>query len=236
MEIGLINVWVGGDGEDWSCSNWMLYKVPKEAFDYNMLIGRLNTKQDLELLIESTRKEYDMKSMNINDVSFIDVYVSHDGNWAGLPPTLYQIPIDVFNYLQIEDRSKLIGRLNNSMDLEKLIIQTRKDIQEELHNCNEMKLCRLCKKLKRIKNDNVDNICNNCNQLIIGSVEIAKVNTELKSCGHICTISSLKDGCCKCLDIRPILSDSNTYPIYIDGYGWADTATRGAGYCPYCKY
>ncbi len=58
---------------------------------------------------------------------------------------------------------------------------------------------------------------------------------ELKICGHLCTTSSVKDGCCRCADSRPH-REEGTYPMYIDGEGWADKASRGAGYCPVCRY
>ena len=33
-----------------------------------------------------------------------------------------------------------------------------------------------------------------------------------------------------------LLGRINGYPTYVDGEGWADTASRGAGYCPHCVY
>jgi hypothetical protein len=65
-ESGFVDVWVGGDGGDWSCSDSTLFRIPKELFDYHLLIGQLNTKHDLELLVESTRREMQLGLRNID--------------------------------------------------------------------------------------------------------------------------------------------------------------------------
>ena len=62
----------------------------------------------------------------------------------------------------------------------------------------------------------------------------APPNLDMKSCGHLCTYSSVKTGCCSCMDQRPIRVSGHLYPRYKDGKGWVDDATRGAGYCPHC--
>ncbi len=61
------------------------------------------------------------------------------------------------------------------------------------------------------------------------------LNIEVKLCGHECTISSLKETCCKCGDKRP-LQVENTYISYIDGKGYTNSCSRNAGYCPVCVY
>lgn len=61
------------------------------------------------------------------------------------------------------------------------------------------------------------------------------MNVEIKTCGHECTASSVKDGCCKCCDKRPIQPEG-TYPQYKDGEGWTDDANRNFGYCPFCSF
>ena len=40
-------------------------------------------------------------------------------------------------------------------------------------------------------------------------------------------------GCCACEDIRPVLEE-DAYPMYMDGIGWTNKASRRAGYCPFC--
>jgi len=61
------------------------------------------------------------------------------------------------------------------------------------------------------------------------------INSELKKCNHLCSISSLEK-CCHCMDIRSFFSKNNDYPIYIDGVGWKNGGNRTSGYCPICKY
>ncbi len=253
---GFVDVWVGGDGGDWSCSDSTLFRIPKELFDYHLLIGQLNTKHDLELLVESTRREMQLGLRDI-DEEFTNVYVSHDGNWAGLPPRQYRIPVDVFRYLQVDKRAKAIGRITSEADVEILVRQTREEIDEETR-CDgiDRGSCKRCGKRRILSNDALCSVCS----------IFSYMNTETKLCGHTCTISSVKDGCCACLDLREVLQD-NTYPLYIDGQGWVsscyrivcccsnsfiiactitslcsiyrsqvDTASRGIGYCPHCKY
>ena len=55
-------------------------------------------------------------------------------------------------------------------------------------------------------------------------------NGNLKSCGHVCTLSI--DKCCSCLDLRPM---QELYPVYVDGIGWQEIGHRKDGYCPVCK-
>jgi len=56
---------------------------------------------------------------------------------------------------------------------------------------------------------------------------------QIKGCGHACSDSSLPR-CCACMDRREVRPE-NTYPAYVDGVGWTNTASRSAGYCPVCK-
>ena len=209
---GFVDVWVGGDGGDWSCSDSTLFRIPKELFDYHLLIGQLNTKNDLELLMESTRREMQQGLRDIHE-ECTNVYVSHDGNWAGLPPRQYRIPLDVFQYLQVDNRAKAIGRITSEADVETLVKQIREEIEEE-SRCDgiDRGRCKRCGK-RRILSD--DALCSVC-------TTFSYMNTETKLCGHTCTISSMKDGCCVCLDLREVLQD-NTYPLYIDGQGWVSS-------------
>jgi len=211
-----VDVWVGGDGGDWSCSDSTLFHIPKKLFDYHLLIGQLNSKHDLELLVELTRKELQQGFRDIHE-EYTNVYVSHDGNWAGLPPRHYRIPIDVFQYLQVDNRAKAIGRVTNEADLDILVKITREEI-EEGNRCDgiERGSCKRCGKRRILSNDVLCNVCS----------AFSYMNTETKLCGHTCTISSVKDGCCACLDLREILQD-NTYPLYVDGQGWVSSNSIG---------
>jgi hypothetical protein len=74
---------------------------------------------------------------------------------------------------------------------------------------------------------------NNNNNNSMNILRINQYNTEVKSCGHACTPSSL-GSCCACMDLRPTRV-GNTYPIYIDGLGWTNSGSRNAAYCPLCK-
>lgn len=64
-------------------------------------------------------------------------------------------------------------------------------------------------------------------------MSVFTLEKELKACGHYCFPSTTKN-CCPCMDLRPHL-EGNTYPVYIDGVGWADTGARDDGYCPVCN-
>ena len=55
-----------------------------------------------------------------------------------------------------------------------------------------------------------------------------------RSCGHQCTMTSL-ELCCYCIDRRPFLLDDSSYPNYVDGQGWTNSATRWEYYCPLCR-
>ena len=59
------------------------------------------------------------------------------------------------------------------------------------------------------------------------------LSSEVKSCGHFC-YPSCTPNCCPCSDIRPILEEGK-YPMYVDGEGWKDNATRNAFYCHICN-
>jgi hypothetical protein len=62
-------------------------------------------------------------------------------------------------------------------------------------------------------------------EMINGIIETREIiytkpkNGELKDCGHMCTISCLKKGCCQCFDGRA-LREEGTYPTYVDGKGF----------------
>jgi hypothetical protein len=206
--IDTVDVYVGGDGLEWSCQPAKLYQIPTEVFDENMLIGRLETQEDLQIVLEEVKLN-SIGNPNAIIHSYTDIWVSYDGNWSGLPSILYKIPYDVFHYLTRENSplptAKTIGRLQYPDDLFKLIINIRKEMQF--------------------------GFVENLNQII----HTKPMNTEIKKCGHECTTSSVKDGCCNCYDKRPI-QEEGTYPQYIDGVGWKEDANRSYGYCPYCSF
>jgi hypothetical protein len=197
-----IDVWVGGDGGTWSCSPSILYRIPTEIFDYEMMMGTLTTQEDLDLLMEKLNKNPKVYA----DDEYTDVHVQYGGNWSGLPSVLYRIPIHIFQHLQKKGNTeKTIGRLKNNDDLEKLIEKMLLEISTGIEEEEELVL-----------------------------VRSRPPNVEEKLCGHFCTASSVKEGCCECMDKRPICEDG--YLSYIDGEGWGNVASRGAGYCPYCQY
>ena len=59
------------------------------------------------------------------------------------------------------------------------------------------------------------------------------IDQQEKDCGHFCVPSSTSL-CCTCSDLRPVQSE-NTYPCYIDGIGWQNTASRNSYYCHVCN-
>jgi len=197
--IEYVDVWVCGDGITWSCQPSQLYRIPTELFNYNMMIGALDNEYDLQMLIGKVSKD------NVKYEDYTDVYVGADKNWSGLPSVLYQIPSDVFDYLQKKGNTeKTIGRLESQDDLHKLIELIRFEMKNGIVEAPQI-------------------------------IPYTKpLNDEMKTCGHMCTISCIKDVCCKCSDIRPI-REEGTYPSYVDGEGYRDCAMRNEFYCPICK-
>ena len=191
-----IDVYVCGEGGYWACYDSVLYRIPTDLFDYAMMIGSLNTKEDLDFLMEKVHKE------DVKYTDFTDVYVQNDGNWCGTPSLHFQIPQDVFEYLQKGNTVRTIGALTNQDDLYKLIEKSRREIEFGVENV-----------VKEI------------------TLKTRPKNSEIKDCGHMCTTSSIKNGCCSCLDQRPI---KEFYASYVDGEGWKNNASRDAGYCPIC--
>ena len=76
-----VNVYVNGDGIDWSCTNSQLFRIPTELFDYYMLIGQLETREDLQKIIDK------VASANIScpEDAYTNVYVQSNGAWSGIP-------------------------------------------------------------------------------------------------------------------------------------------------------
>jgi hypothetical protein len=206
----LVDVWVSGDGGHWSCLPSKLYQIPTSVFDYYMLIGRLNTQEDLEILISQIAENKTDSTLPNDNEEYTEVWISHGGNWSGSRSLHYQLPIEVFDFLQeTTDTSKTIGGLTSLEDLDDLIERTR---------------VQMSGKSIEISMDDKPS-----------TLKAMKGTTEIKHCGHTCSTSSVKETCCSCSDRRPIRTDG-MYPLYIDGVGWANKSSRGAGYCPMCKY
>lgn len=202
MDCETIDIYVCGDGGIWSCTPSVLYRIPTEIFDYQMMIGGLDCQEDLDLLVENIAKD----EKRFGDDEYTDIYVQNSGSWSGVASVRFSIPADVFNHIQLKpDVDKILGRLHNNFDLEKLIEKSRYEI------------------------------INGVSDAVVELVRSRPLNVEEKKCGHVCTRSSVKDGCCGCMDRRPI-NESGVYPMYIDGQGWTNMASRGAGYCPQCSY
>lgn len=57
-------------------------------------------------------------------------------------------------------------------------------------------------------------------------------------CSHwsesMCRITVKSRKCCSCMDERPE-TNSGLYPMYVDGQGWVEKATRWQYYCPNCQ-
>lgn len=202
-----ISVYVNGDGTgSWQCFDTPLYRVPTRLFDYYMLVGALSTTEDLQRVVEQGRAEG-----LAADEEYTSVYVAQDGSWSGSPSNLFVIPSDVFCYLQNQhhprdpNNERTIGRLETPADLESLV--------------------------ERVRNEMLNGIVMFAEREILPRSR--PLNVEEKLCGHCCTVSSVKTGCCACLDARPV-QEEGTYPAYLDGRGWVDDAKRDAMYCPLC--
>lgn len=212
MNEEVVDVYVGGDGGCWSCSPAILFRIPTDIFDLSMVMGRLNSIEDLEVLMEEIREN----NIQVDDVDTTDVWVSRGGTWSGLPSNHFKIPVDVFNFLvgygdesesdkaTMKDTESTIGSLFTKEDLDCLIKKTRYEI---IHG----PICRATYHGTRTK----------------------PPNNEMKNCGHPCSTSSVKEGCCLCMDNRPMRPEG-TYPNYIDGKGWVYESNRNAGYCQFC--
>ena len=164
-----IDVYVNCEYNSWYCRPATLYKIPSEIFNYNMMIGALEDENDLQNLVDKI-------DQNIVYDEYIDVYIGADKNWSGVDSVLFQIPLDVFEYLNYNSKQstdKTIGRLENQADLNILIEKTR----DEMIN----------------------------GVIVTPEIVFSKPkNGEMKDCGHMCTISCLKTGCCSCLDVREV--------------------------------
>ena len=175
-----VDVYVNCEYNNWSCRPATLYKIPTEIFNYNMMIGSLEDENDLQQLVNKI-------DQNIVYDEYTDVYVGADKNWSGVESILFQIPLDVFDYLNNHSKqstNKTIGRLENQSDLQTLIEKTRYG-------------------------------------MINGEVKTLEIvyskpkNGELKNCGHTCTMSCLKTGCCMCMDMRELRDEGKLSTILI---------------------
>lgn len=52
--------------------------------------------------------------------------------------------------------------------------------------------------------------------------------------GSGCRMTANSRNCCSCVDERPV-TESGLYPMYVDGEGWVEGATRWQYYCPSCQ-
>ena len=201
-----VDVYVSADGYSWSCSDSQLYRIPTEVFDRAMAVGSIETQDDLDRLMENVVYN-DPRYQNLEDLDVTDVYVQN-GFWSGEAPYHFKVPSDVFMYLSRDEdvAAKTLGLLTNKEDLLSLVEKTRDEIKNGPKAKEKVPLARSL-----------------------------PMNVEMKTCGHVCTMSSLKDGCCACLDTRPH-SDDGKYLLHVDGIGWQNIGTRGCHYCAYCMY
>jgi hypothetical protein len=239
-----VDIFCDGDGT-WSCYPWSLYRIPTDKFDYSMMLGNLETKEDLSQLVYEARNEVEngqRKAYDEDKNKWTEIWAAPNGIWSGNPSINLQIPTPIFDYLLIQDSQKL-GWLSSKDDVKEMVSKIEREMLEEKATKNiDKQACYLCGKIRILSMCSVegkkciDNVCKSCIQYINDSTINYRVRTEIKQCGHICTISSLKQGCCSCLDQRSVHVDINSYPLYVDGHGWMDNASRGNSYCPFCKY
>lgn len=227
----MVGVWVSGDGGDWSCGPSQHFRVPTTAFEYYMTVGRLNTCEDLLALAQ--------ESAGSDSTEWTDIYVAYDGNWSGSPPLHLLIPVDVFDFLLKDEKNtaRTIGSLTSEIDVSRLVDATRQEMETEAKQSGAALIkCGKCSRwIDDVIDDVINDTCRFCSSMVEGAKAIILSRTELKECGHRCTTSIAHEGCCSCLDRRPTES-SNAYPAYVDGEGWSNSASRGAGYCPHCRF
>lgn len=124
-EIQLIDVYIG-EYNYWSCFPARLFRIPTHIFDERMLLGALETKEDLENLVDqvsNSGKQY-------IDSDYTDVYVGPEGQWTGVEWMHFKVPLDVFTYLiERKDTDKTIGRIDSTETLNSLIERSREEIR-----------------------------------------------------------------------------------------------------------
>jgi hypothetical protein len=232
----LVDVYVCEDGGTWSQCQSKRFVIPTDLFDLKMAIGAISSVSDLENVVSLARTELEAGTRSKGEAETI-VWAAPDGNWAGSPSLLFKLPVSIFEYLaQEHSRARKLGWLTCEEDVERLITATRLEIEEEKREsslCIEKNACKSCLKHRVVSEDGN---CAKCTTMLEGAREVHYSRTELKECGHVCTISSIREGCCGCLDLREIHEDDGTYQHYTDGKGWTDDATRGMYYCPHCRY
>lgn len=128
-----VDVYVGGDGGSWSCTDSVLYRIPTEIFDYNMLIGRLNTKEDLDYLISELQAGCSLSA--VDNSAMTDIWVAHSGVWSGYPCLKFSLPADIFHHLQTGNAEHTIGKLTSQEDLFGLIVKSRQEMLEGSAPC-----------------------------------------------------------------------------------------------------
>ena len=199
-DADVVEVWIHGEG-GWSLTPSIHYRIPTDIFDYQMMIGSLESKDDLEALADQMCTEEASSSRSKSEVSYTDIWVAGE-TWSGTPSSKYEVPSDVFEEILRGDCAKIFEKISSKSDLDDLVYQVRQ---------------------------------NGAPSQQTDTISRAASTTEVKRCGHVCFISSVKEGCCRCSD-RRAMREEGTYPQYQDGVGWVDNASRGSGYCPHCKY
>ena len=202
-----VDVYVCEGGGGWSETNSIRFLIPSSIFDLKMAVGELNTIEDLEAAVLD-------RQVSSDDAPVTQIYAAADGTWSGCPSLHFKMPNTIFNFLvRDKNRSRKMGWLTSQEDVEKLITETNNQIDLEakgIRNISDGPCCTMCRKILEEKNEDgggggeVNDVCRNCQLLIEGGKMCFLSRTEIKSCTHLCTVSSFQEGCCKCLDLRPI--------------------------------
>lgn len=155
--------------------------------------------------LEELMNKCRQENITLGADEYTNVYVQNGcDDWSGVPWKRFEMPLDVLEYLQQGDTAKTLGRLFCVEDLARLVAKTRDEIK-----CGVRET--LCGNIPRTR----------------------PTNTELKECGHQCTISACT-ACCACLDERVVV-DEGSYPVYVDGEGVKAAASRDLYYCHVCN-
>ncbi|KAI4863390.1 hypothetical protein F4820DRAFT_376068 [Hypoxylon rubiginosum] len=84
----------------------------------------------------------------------------------------------------------------------------------------------------------LDNVCDDLPSYKEAIQDGWNTQEQQPPCSHWsesgCRITVKSRKCCSCMDQRPE-PKSGQYPMYVDGQGWVERATRWQYYCPNCQ-
>jgi len=157
--------------------------------------------------------------------------------------------ITMHKTIYVDEYNYMVTKMNEFKirDCEKKIFSINKnlfDIEADLSHsvCEIAKYTAIIKKLEEKKLsatkllqqyiDDKNEICKNLSIVSKNLSIVSEIKQSCKTCNNKCHIFATHQKCCFCMDKRPY---SDTYLIYVDGYGDSQTHLRNIYYCPSCK-